>query len=415
MNKILNFKVKYKNIELFLVILLSAIILVPHISIFGITKLVIPIFILWIIIIMLKKNNLFLNRIFWGLLILLIYFSISSVISDGNFFTARIETVVYIFIIFLITYYYNLPSNRDKTESIILWSIIFILIQAIYNILGAYNHPELLKALAGSKSNIDAIWNLKLGIAGYGTIYSYAIIGPSFVYISLKNKSNAFKLRKIMLFTTGIISIICVYSYTYTTAIVLCTIILILFLLLINKKIGLILLAATLISISIIDNIFLYIINSVENISVSERLATIYNVVFGSGDLSDESSLTRLRLYDLSLNTFLSNPILGVGGFYGHSSVILPKGIGGHSEWLDFLARYGIFGLSLLLIPLFSLINLIQNTLKHVDNKFYIYIILYIFILGFINTTASNSLIFTIIFIIPFCAYNFLNQEEAKR
>ncbi|TRX57192.1 hypothetical protein [Thalassomonas sp. M1454] len=59
----------------------------------------------------------------------------------------------------------------------------------------------------------------------------------------------------------------------------------------------------------------------------------------------------------LSLETFLSNPIFGVGGDYidfkGDFSLIYESGIGHHSELVDFFARYGGVGVVFLSLFLF--------------------------------------------------------------
>jgi O-antigen ligase len=59
----------------------------------------------------------------------------------------------------------------------------------------------------------------------------------------------------------------------------------------------------------------------------------------------------RISLYGTSFKTFLEYPIAGVGAYYSVAGVDvgLDQGIGGHSDLLDNLARYGLIGAGLYL------------------------------------------------------------------
>ena len=74
--------------------------------------------------------------------------------------------------------------------------------------------------------------------------------------------------------------------------------------------------------------------------------------LFISGNVSDE--LSRIDLASLSLKTFSENFVFGVGGDYinfaGDFDLVEESGIGHHSSFFDFLARYGLVGLGFLLI-----------------------------------------------------------------
>jgi hypothetical protein len=65
----------------------------------------------------------------------------------------------------------------------------------------------------------------------------------------------------------------------------------------------------------------------------------------------------RISLYGTSFKTFLEYPIAGVGAYYSIAGVDvgLDQGIGGHSDLLDNLARYGLVGAGLYLPILFPL------------------------------------------------------------
>ncbi|MDR3753288.1 MAG: O-antigen ligase family protein [Terracidiphilus sp.] len=65
----------------------------------------------------------------------------------------------------------------------------------------------------------------------------------------------------------------------------------------------------------------------------------------------------RISLYGTSFKTLLEHPIAGVGAYYSVAGVDvgLEQGIGGHSDLLDNLARYGLVGAGLYLPILFPL------------------------------------------------------------
>jgi len=90
---------------------------------------------------------------------------------------------------------------------------------------------------------------------------------------------------------------------------------------------------------------------------VSDRIQALTNFLFETGR-SDSAYLERFDLMALSIDTFLKNPILGVGGDYvdfkGNFDLVYNSGIGHHSEFFDFLARFGLVGLFFLVFAVLS-------------------------------------------------------------
>ena len=87
-------------------------------------------------------------------------------------------------------------------------------------------------------------------------------------------------------------------------------------------------------------DLFSYFASVINNETISERLHSIStSIAYGmaSGNLA-----SRADVYMSSLNTFLKHPF-GVGPEYTYST--FENGIGYHSQFLDDLARYGIFGI----------------------------------------------------------------------
>jgi hypothetical protein len=91
-----------------------------------------------------------------------------------------------------------------------------------------------------------------------------------------------------------------------------------------------------------------------EVLSVKARaLASVLPGAQAGGSIAPD----RLRLYRVSINTFLDHPIVGVGAYYSIAGldVGLERGIGAHSDLFDNLARYGLIGAGLYLPVLFLL------------------------------------------------------------
>ncbi|MEG0577629.1 MAG: O-antigen ligase family protein, partial [Bacilli bacterium] len=77
------------------------------------------------------------------------------------------------------------------------------------------------------------------------------------------------------------------------------------------------------------------------------RITEIAGLIKNFGFESEGGMLNRFNLYFLSLDTFIKNPIFGVGFrdeiLHTTVNVVNPL-IGGHSTILDYLASYGVFG-----------------------------------------------------------------------
>ena len=149
----------------------------------------------------------------------------------------------------------------------------------------------------------------------------------------------------------------------------------------------------------------------VDNKYLLERLNECLNLVF-TGNLSkDKDVYKRLHLYLVSINTFLKYPIFGIGG-----KVYLPSTIvGGHSEFLDCLAYYGIVGflsfVSVLIINFRYVFKQIPNRVK------YIYLITFLLFIvqSIINTCYGEQFLIGLYFIIPLLLLEVTGKNKMER
>jgi|SRR5690625_1988245 len=133
---------------------------------------------------------------------------------------------------------------------------------------------------------------------------------------------------------------------------------------------------------------------NLENPYVSERLHDIGNNLKGVQSTSSHLS-NRTILYDMSFNTFIDHPITGVGPYYYVSGV----GVGYHSQILDDLARYGVFGLSFYLLFFYTFYKYINKQWKKLDFNGNLFVSLLIFLfVSFLNPTFSSQTISIIVF-----------------
>ncbi len=97
------------------------------------------------------------------------------------------------------------------------------------------------------------------------------------------------------------------------------------------------------------------------NISYYERLMDLSNLFSGrSGEMIDFDD--RMQVFSVSYDSFLNRPLLGIRfDSYNTKAGLGILSIGGHYEWIDDFARYGIIGALLMII---FVIYLIVNCCK---------------------------------------------------
>lgn len=139
--------------------------------------------------------------------------------------------------------------------------------------------------------------------------------------------------------------------------------------------------------------LLIWIFQNTESVRMAERLEDLISFSQSRGDtnsLSEGSMSQRLALAKTSLNTFFSSPLnmlIGIGDHTVSFGMDLHKsGIGGHSEFIDILARYGILGASIFV----GIIKSYYKSLKSLSSDRsiikYVNIIFFVFIIyGFLN------------------------------
>lgn len=149
------------------------------------------------------------------------------------------------------------------------------------------------------------------------------------------------------------------------------------------------------------------IIQNLQSERLSERMNDLIDFKLSGGKTSqlDEGSLAmRLQLAQTSLNTWLSNPITIMIGIGDHTQAfggdLIKSGIGGHSEFIDVAARYGIVGM----IVFWNIIKEYYKMLKRLaysrELQKYIMVIFGIFLLTGIFNNVYQPLMMLFLYII---------------
>lgn len=139
--------------------------------------------------------------------------------------------------------------------------------------------------------------------------------------------------------------------------------------------------------------LLIWILQNTESVRMVERLEDVISFSKSKGDmnsLSEGSMAQRLALAQTSLNTFFSSPLnmlIGIGDHTVSFGMNLHKsGIGGHSEFIDILARYGIIGAFVFIGILKSYYKSLKSLSSDRSIIKYVNIIFFVFIIyGFLN------------------------------
>jgi O-antigen ligase len=143
---------------------------------------------------------------------------------------------------------------------------------------------------------------------------------------------------------------------------------------------------------------FKILIEYSSSIYASSKLEGLTAVIADGENVSDVTS--RSDLIRLSINSFLENPIFGAGAWYSDGTI---NKIGQHSQILDELGRYGLFGF----IALFTFVNRVFSKLLRYNSSIAFYENLAIpsftifFALSFLNPVVTIAILYSILIVMP--------------
>lgn len=232
---------------------------------------------------------------------------------------------------------YVIQSYDTKLLKILTYFILIIHgITALTTIIGLNNNPEAARYLAtvADASEADAVKYGFMNMGGFEFVYSVALIYPAIIY-GFKRK----KIHVAIVVIYAVIDFILVINAGYTIALLLfiASTVFVFFRNNLTVKNVVIIFVITLLVSLLVFPLFSYLLNALADVIGNETIAERLRDLAGGREGLEASEDNRLALYMMSLTSFITHPLFG--GMFNSVS------IGGHSEILDKIAQYGIFGL----------------------------------------------------------------------
>ena len=284
------------------------------------------------------------------LCIMMVILGLSS--TNLNFVISRMPIYVIPAMGFFVLQHYN---RKEKAIALTAFAIVYSA-NLIYNIFLGFQLPYIFEEQESTEASIEFSILMNIATTGF-IVVGYWLIG-ALIMTTLVVKGKVWKL--ICLLSIIPIAYYMLFQNTRGTAILLLMVELIgLFLAYFeparqnNRRpyylfsVAILMLMVLVVFIPLMGWMMEYI----QSERLAERLNDLVDFKQSGGDLNNvsEGSFTqRILLAQTSLNSFLSSPISIFIGIGDHTQAfggdLVKSGIGGHSEFIDVLARYGLIG-----------------------------------------------------------------------
>ncbi|MGG0788107.1 O-antigen ligase family protein [Peribacillus simplex] len=368
------------------------------------------------------------NKKYLFLFLFIIYYFLGGLISGVGFLGSVKLILAFLMIIspMIIADYYEISKQYKKLAIICLIVLGMFAFISIKTIIVLETIPNAARALAsGSLHNKDLGSLTDLGIGGgYDLAYALCLLVP-FIAITMKKKLFNDILPNVLCFLWIVLAFLTIVKSDYGMAFLITIIALIITLFFLSgslKKdsliLGFLLVFSTILyflSKENIANLLMFISTYFENSFIGQRLTELASGILGNS--YGESAEYRFILYERSFNAFIQNPFIGVGFETQYDYYKGLQYLGGHSEWLDMLGTYGIFG-SIPLITIFSLQfyeTMRKYNVKSVQSVVLIIYLLFI-VIGSINLIFKFGIMVVLFLVIPAFPYliKLLNNKRDR-
>lgn len=405
------FKIKYTRL-LGIVIILTAIIgFTPLIYHSGKILLLIEV-ISMVVVILNSQNSVFRGNIplvvnvFFYVALVLLYRAFG--ISDVNWGATIGHTLFFIPILLMP---FTSLFSKKQTERLILIMISVVLIDIIDNIRLCLLHPEVLLAV-NRDFMIDEMEGIgNIGGSGWYNIITFFFMVCFFCFLNFRKK----KIKYAMLLSS-IVSGVFVIAFCLKASVIVYVVLSAVLLVFAKKtktmsrfmRIGIItMVLAYLFVVLFVDVITDFLVDSIGG-RLSRRLMVFVDSdsMEASGGVSTLNA--RGRLWLLSVDTWLSNPVYFLFGIGDHHALnmsdIVKCGIGNHSDLFDTFGRYGLLGA-------FFVFNIFRLSYKYIaslfdkDNKLQVLVIFLVLIMyGFTKGIFKYGIGCSVFLILPLFA-----------
>lgn len=338
------------------------------------------------------------------LLFFLIYYFVTSIIEGELGYTLTyVGVYLMIYTCHVQFLYYYQRSRYKEVRFIVLTSLVGWCLIAIFAIAFYTINPAAARTLA---ADFTAYENLYIG-GGYAIAFGSAILFPYLTSLLLKRRLGVIK-KTLVAFVVFILFYLIVKTESTTTLIasVLGSIIGLFYEIRNNISKGrkIVLYIASIVLIAFLLNGGLVrVVYQISDSASEELYAKRFDrigeklISFESGSSYENYVDERWGLVTESFNTFLENPLLGVGYKVGNKfSKLEAIGVGTHSEMFDILAQFGLIGGFLFYAYFFSSLKRAERRIK---NKSYL---ITLFIMALMNPFHYFHGFYALFVMIPF-------------
>lgn len=313
----------------------------------------------------------------------------------------------YLLIAFALNCFYSMPQFRRERHLLIGVMAADLAITGVRTLVALQTDPLLSRYLATTEAKRTAVYGSQsfAGLGGYSYAYSLAAVLLVLLYFLVRSPRTRIPIAVFL--TAGLVIL---FELAFTTAIVLVLMLGAAFLVrdLVRRELQVLIYAAVLLG--WITGFYDAILNALARQSwvtavVRERLRELSG--FLSGQVTSGSDLgMRLSQWRQSINTFWKSGPFGLAGGLNSS-----LDHGGHSQWLDLLASYGMYVLLLGLFLVFAWRVHRTGTTTEIEPLKRTWI--YFLVLGFVNPLLFSTIVLTWMFFLPFVA-SWLGEKSAS-
>ncbi|MBQ6154066.1 MAG: hypothetical protein IJJ15_09990 [Ruminococcus sp.] len=331
----------------------------------------------------------------------IIYALLSMVLShESDWMIAAYESfMVYVFPVSVGYYLARNPFNA-KTFAIVL--VVVFAFTCMTTIIGCIRNPDAARDLASTKTSQDATaikydWQ---NIGGYSFVYSTVLLYP-FVILGFKTKK--LNIVFVVIFTVLAYALALYTEYTFALMLLLLSTLLFLIKKDMSIKKFLLLMIFSFLAAYFLRYAVAALLTYIGNLLGNETMTEKMTAIFLGNEAVEQLDDPRDVLYMMSIETFLKNPLFGT--FFNGG-----RGSGGHSQILDTLAQFGLFGGAILYWMYRGIYKVFYKPFtKKVGGCIVFWIFLQTFILSCINTKLwlNNLCLYT-----PILLYAIYPTEE---
>lgn len=418
-------KSKLSNVYLMLLLPVFAVAIIPWLKYRIPFRIVLPIVFLWGVVALVddrKQVKSTLTASFWGLLIAFTIYAcldvINGVIGLGDGMTYPRFVDFFFSVFFLCVLHISVVTRRyEEIKILAICCLVFLLISAVMSFIGYGEEEGASRYLTGGLNAADRDMALdrelrEMGVGGYGSAYYTGILITPVLFCIRKVNGSL----KVLLSFFVVLCSIFVYKASFTILTISSVFVFLTFLfwsfVLRSKRLlkplvwfGAIFFCILIIYptlLSFLSGLFYGLEHIIANEEYQFRLKSIGDALSGVGETY---VVNRSELYWKSWNTFLQNPIFGMGRYDLEVSQVMIDKVGGHSMIFDLLAVNGLFGvvslISLVVMYVKYFSKLSQQVIGSKSFPAISFFLMQLAIIAFINPVGGYFLFLDLFFIMP--------------